>query len=489
MIKNERQYRITKAQAEKFQQALVGLSQTRDTDEPIHPLLRKAQEDALRSQLADLQAELEEYEALRAGRRSLPDLTSFAELPRLLIQRRIAAGLSQKDLADRLGLKEQQVQRYEATNYASASFARLQEVIRALDMPAPDNLVPPDTNISFTTLLKRLQDLGFNREFVVNRLIPRQIRARLEVETEAPEAQTSGLVMQAAEYVGRVLKLPVAALLGPATPQLDTAAVTGGARFKVAARANERRLSAYAVYAHYLALLLLAATPDLPIKRISTDADEVREGVLSAYGSLTLEHVLRYMWDLGVPVLPLRDPGTFHGACWRTSGRNVIVLKQQMRSAARWMFDGLHELRHAADEPEQDQFAVIEADEQEMARWRQPEEQVASQFAGDVILAGRADELAHRCARTAGGDIRQLKRVVLEIAAEEGVPADALANYMAYRLSLEGHNWWPTAMTLQVGGSDAWSTARDILLQRADLGRLNEADRELLSQALTEEGI
>jgi hypothetical protein len=37
-------------------------------------------------------------------------------------------------LAERLGLKEQQIQRYEATNYASASLSRVQQVARALGL-------------------------------------------------------------------------------------------------------------------------------------------------------------------------------------------------------------------------------------------------------------------------------------------------------------------------------------------------------------------
>jgi transcriptional regulator with XRE-family HTH domain len=61
-------------------------------------------------------------------------LASLEELPQALIQARIARGLSQKELADRLGLKEQQVQRYEATNYASAKLAMLEQVMRALGL-------------------------------------------------------------------------------------------------------------------------------------------------------------------------------------------------------------------------------------------------------------------------------------------------------------------------------------------------------------------
>ena len=62
----------------------------------------------------------------------LDSLGTVAELPATLIKARIARGLSQKDLADRIGLKEQQIQRYEATDYASASLARIKKVVSAL---------------------------------------------------------------------------------------------------------------------------------------------------------------------------------------------------------------------------------------------------------------------------------------------------------------------------------------------------------------------
>ncbi len=128
MVSNERQYRITKAQAEKFSQAL----QEATARSGVNPLLQKLEQDALRSQLHDLEQELREYETLRAGEESVLTLDSFAELPRALIKARVASGLTQKDLADRLGLKEQQIQRYEATDYTAASVRRLKQVIEAL---------------------------------------------------------------------------------------------------------------------------------------------------------------------------------------------------------------------------------------------------------------------------------------------------------------------------------------------------------------------
>src|SRR5881396_2078026 len=133
MIKNERQYRITKAQAQKLRRALTLLARSLGKGN-VHPVLRKAQADALRSQLADLRGEIRQYESLRSGKKKTLELDSLDDLPRALIEARIAAGLSQKDLADRLGLKEQQIQRYESTNYGSASLARVQQIAHVLGL-------------------------------------------------------------------------------------------------------------------------------------------------------------------------------------------------------------------------------------------------------------------------------------------------------------------------------------------------------------------
>ena len=134
MIKNERQYRITKSWAQKFGQTLIQLEDDTEECAPMHPLLRKAEREAAASQLTTLQRELREYELLRGGEKRVFQGESFEEIPRALIQARIAMGLSQKDLAGRLGMKEQQIQRYEATEYASASMERVGRVIRALGL-------------------------------------------------------------------------------------------------------------------------------------------------------------------------------------------------------------------------------------------------------------------------------------------------------------------------------------------------------------------
>jgi ribosome-binding protein aMBF1 (putative translation factor) len=137
MIKNERQYRITKAQAQRFEQALADLADCAEDKKQENPILFEAQRSALESQLDDLREELTEYEALTIHGNDEPlvfELNSLEALPLALIKARIATKLSQKDLAERLGLKEQQIQRYEATEYASANLARVIEVSQVLGM-------------------------------------------------------------------------------------------------------------------------------------------------------------------------------------------------------------------------------------------------------------------------------------------------------------------------------------------------------------------
>src|SRR4051812_37329821 len=103
MIKNERQYRITKAQADKFAEAI---NRVEKAPSSANPLIVKASRAALASQLADLHADIQEYELLRSGDVQLVEVESFQELPAALIRARIAAGLSQKELGERLDMKE-----------------------------------------------------------------------------------------------------------------------------------------------------------------------------------------------------------------------------------------------------------------------------------------------------------------------------------------------------------------------------------------------
>ena len=140
MIANERQHRITRTAAREFEEALARL-ETVEAHRP--PELRRVMREAMESQLEELREELADYEALRGGKVGVLELTSLAELPEALIRARIAVGLTQKALAERLGLKEQQVQRYEATQYAGVSLDRIQAVAEALGVEIHEQVILP----------------------------------------------------------------------------------------------------------------------------------------------------------------------------------------------------------------------------------------------------------------------------------------------------------------------------------------------------------
>ena len=479
MIKNERQYRITKSQADRFSDAFELAQAPRPDAAAEHPILHKAKLDALKSQLADLRAEIRDYDLLRSGAYRIVEVDSFEELPVALIKARIASGLSQKDLADRLNMKEQQIQRYEATDYAGASFSRLAEVVKALGVSVREDIFVPSEGLSLKDLLTRLEGFGLDRRLAFNRLMPQGSMAESASSVGSGIAAT---IFAMASALRRVFGWSMAEILGPGQPQLNFA-VAGAARFKLPAKADNTRLAAYTVYAHHLACLTLESTPGLVARTIPRDPAEVWREIRERFGRIDLRSALEYAWGLGVAVLPLDDAGAFHGACWRVKGRNVVVLKQQTKSEARWLFDLFHELWHAGEEPDLEERTILEASESDPERRQSPEEKKASRYAGNIVLDSRAEKLVAMIVAETGGDIPKFKNAVPRIARREGVSTESLANYVAFRLSLQGENWWGTANNLQTQG-DPWNITRDFLLTRCDLSRLDRIDQGLLTRAL-----
>lgn len=143
MITNEVQYRSTKAHLARFEEALANL-RAKAEDKPSK--LAQAEIDAVASQGEDLRAELAEYDRLRSGKVSNLEASSLAELASLLVKARIARGWTQRRLAEALGIAEQQVQRYESTDYRAASLARMCDVASALGVVITEkaHLLDPD---------------------------------------------------------------------------------------------------------------------------------------------------------------------------------------------------------------------------------------------------------------------------------------------------------------------------------------------------------
>jgi HTH-type transcriptional regulator/antitoxin HigA len=140
MIFSDRQLAVAKTQRDQLREALAALPTANAGDDAW---VKDMERDALASQIADLQAEISEYEMLKSGQVSFAERYSLAELPRILTQARIAKGMSQTDLAAELNMKPQQVQRYEATEYMGASLARLIEISNLLGVRTTESFSTP----------------------------------------------------------------------------------------------------------------------------------------------------------------------------------------------------------------------------------------------------------------------------------------------------------------------------------------------------------
>ncbi|MFA6239863.1 MAG: XRE family transcriptional regulator [Candidatus Hydrogenedentales bacterium] len=134
MIMNERQYRITKAQLAKLERAQDEFDIQEVSKRIGSKVLANAEFEALRSEVEVLASQLSEYEDLKSGAITVLKANNLGELPGLLVRARIARGLTQRDLAAKAGLKEQQIQRYESEEYKSASLSRLTEIAEALNL-------------------------------------------------------------------------------------------------------------------------------------------------------------------------------------------------------------------------------------------------------------------------------------------------------------------------------------------------------------------
>lgn len=129
MIRNESEYQEAlrrliqdRSVAGRQREALVAAGLClEDVERAMQPLL------SFQAQLAE---EISWYEDVR--RRNFPVVRRLTDLGRLLIALRIANGLTQRDLAERLGVNESVVSRDERNEYHGITVDRAQRILDAL---------------------------------------------------------------------------------------------------------------------------------------------------------------------------------------------------------------------------------------------------------------------------------------------------------------------------------------------------------------------
>jgi HTH-type transcriptional regulator/antitoxin HigA len=133
VLKNEKQYISAKAKLLKWlkthEQLQSGASQG------LPQWVIAEQNFSVEEQIEQLQVEIQEYEDTSAGKTELPDPSLVEKIPYLLISWRIARHWTQRDLAERVQMHENQIQKYESENYACASLQTISKIAEALRSP------------------------------------------------------------------------------------------------------------------------------------------------------------------------------------------------------------------------------------------------------------------------------------------------------------------------------------------------------------------
>jgi len=133
MIKSSKQYEVTRRRLGEFDSAIAEFELAKPPPS-ISASAHQAAYDALISLREELTKHLAEYDRVKAQGVQAIHFSRLADLPRVLIQTRIARKMTQTALAKTLEVAPQQVQRWEADDYETTGLAYVLEIGEILDV-------------------------------------------------------------------------------------------------------------------------------------------------------------------------------------------------------------------------------------------------------------------------------------------------------------------------------------------------------------------
>ena len=131
MIRNENEYREAVKRLEEERARLDEHRKRLEKEELDAEGIERALEP-MRCFHLQLEEEVESYERLKRG--DLGEVYNLRGMGELLVALRIARGLSQRELAERLGVHESQVSRDERNEYHGITLDRAARILEAMDV-------------------------------------------------------------------------------------------------------------------------------------------------------------------------------------------------------------------------------------------------------------------------------------------------------------------------------------------------------------------
>lgn len=196
VISNERQARDLEAEIERISQALSSEQTLKSVIDGLPDLAIEGIRRSLTTERRELSKMLDAFRQAQGGNTELMKEQAGNDLGDLLIVARLAQNWKQKDLARKLGLQEQAIQRWESDRYRSINLANYMKVARALSVELSAQflssqvskwLPPPDLNpAELQKVLKHARAHGW-----------------LEGQDSGEEDATKRLIRHVTEHVGR----------------------------------------------------------------------------------------------------------------------------------------------------------------------------------------------------------------------------------------------------------------------------------------------
>jgi transcriptional regulator with XRE-family HTH domain len=375
-------------------------------------------------------------------------------------------GVSQKDTAKMAGMAASQLAKIESGK-SDLRVSTVHKVLRALGASFADIARPDAPEVSVNEIRKNAEATG----------APKVVLERIAEQIE-PERLPALLARGFGWEVDALLKGPL-----PETPPLEISV-----SFK--ARDRERAKSSPLVRLARAVSEIAAGAYEVQPKPLPSDPQVLRRQIGAAEGSIPLETLVDWAWQMGILVIPA--PGMkeiFAGAAWHVGDHPVAVLSSYQSSPAFWLFDLAHELGHLAlGHPGSDGVVDVDKPGEPI---NDSHEVAADQFALDLLLPGRENffaEIRQRCEGSHDWQKRKFKWKVIEVAEEAGVDKALLATTAAAALTdiADPVDRWGSAQNIAKEQGKGRRIVQAKFAEHIDLRAMDELDSALLQAVVLE---
>lgn len=339
--------------------------------------------------------------------------------------------------------------------------------------------------MDMTTLYQKLSAVGLPAAYVKKLVLPDWWDTEFE--------QTDGAVIEAAAYVSKRLNLDFDSLFQQdALPTFDR---SYHAKFKVRQGTDSEQLSLAHALAIRIAEMVAYACPAAYQSIAGLTAQDIRTAIVRPGQPVTLNSLLIWCWDRGIPVVHFNNYPNQSGICKfhgmavychsQESGsslsRPVIVVSHQQCSPSKLLFILAHELGHLfRGHIAPDSFLI---DEKVELFSHDQEETEANNFAVELLTG--SPHTRYRASKSFTGDT--LAQYAQDKGIEDNVDPGVVANNYGWYAKQDGFERWgavSNALKILEPGEDAPLTINQYLRQQLNWDRLSNDNQEYLATAL-----